>query len=85
MGFSLLKVDGFARAIIIIYLNIEYPITDFETNTNQLKKKSVSALYMFLKGQLYYHIHVIEHQLCLLNFGQISTSYLKLNVSGRSK
>ena len=43
LGFSLLKVDGSARAIIIIYLNIEYPITDFETNTNQLKTKSVSA------------------------------------------
>ena len=27
--------------IVIIYLNIEYHMTDFETNTNQLKTKSV--------------------------------------------
>ena len=43
LGFLLLKVDGSARAIIIIYLNIEYTMTDFETNTNQLTTKSVSA------------------------------------------
>ena len=33
----------------------------------------------------YYLIHEIEHKLCLLNFRQISSSYLKSNVPESSK
>ena len=33
----------------------------------------------------YYQVHMIEHQCCLINFEQISTSYLKSNVPGSSK
>ena len=50
LGFLLFKADWSARAIIIIYLNIGYHMTDFETNTNQLQTKSVCK--KFMEGQL---------------------------------
>ena len=82
----LLMMDGSARAIIIMYLNIEYLLPDFKTNTDQFMKSQFCInAYTCTGKDDYYHEHVTENQFCLINFEQISTSYLKSNVPGSSK